>query len=95
MTEDEFKITIRAFFPTLGFTLYDGNGETPVVVSDYLQHDLLGLCKFKFVRGMAYLNDLPCPVNTEKYPNLFIETIKGLKQNGWSPLFNRFMEGNV
>lgn len=34
MTEDEFKITIRAFFPTLGFTPYDCNGETPVVVSD-------------------------------------------------------------
>lgn len=95
MTEDEFKITIRAFFPTLGFAPYDYNEETPVVVSDYLQHDLLGLCKFKFVRGMAYMNDLCVPINTEKYPNLFIETIKGMKHNGWSTLVDRFMRGNL
>lgn len=95
MTEDEFKITIRAFFPTLGFAPHDCNGETPVVVSDYLHHDLLGLCKFKFVRGMAYMNVLCVPINTEKYPDSFIEIIKGMKHNGWSPLFDRFMGGNV
>lgn len=45
MTEDEFKITIRAFFPTLKFKSFKCKGETIAVMSGYHHHDLLGIIK--------------------------------------------------
>lgn len=41
------------------------------------------------------MNDLCVPINIEKYPDSFIEIIKGTKQAGWSSLFDRFMGGSV
>ena len=87
MTEDEFKITIRAFFPTLGFTQYDCDGEAPIVVSDYLHHDLLGTYQFRYERGKLFIGHLDFRMlHIEQYPNAFIETVKHMKQNDWYPV---------
>lgn len=96
MTEDEFKITIRAFFPTLKFKSFKCKGETIAVMSGYLHHDLLGICKFRYKCGKVFVNTLYFPMNLEQYPNAFIETVKFMKQDGWHiSVFDRFMEGNL
>lgn len=96
MNEEEFKITIRAFYPTAGFDSYDC-GDAHVVVSDCLCHDTLGPgFGFKYVRfddGHVSVCYGEVPIDIHNYPNVLAETVKNMQHAGWYLMFYRFMRG--
>lgn len=96
MTVEEFKITIRAFFPTIGFSSCDC-GDTYIVMTDYFYRDDIGEGKpFKLIcneDGTFSVWYGAMTLNIEEYPNLLADTAKDMKHKGWYPMFYRFMRG--
>lgn len=96
MTEDEFKITIRAFFPTIAF-FTDDCEKLHVVESTYFYSDKFGWGdKFKFVcdeRGEVAVWYGGLPLNIDDYPNVLAEIVKNMKHSGWYLLYDHFING--
>ena len=96
MTEDEFKITIRAFFPTIAF-FTDDCENIHVVESTYFYHDKFGMGdKFKFVcddRGEVAVWYGILPINIDSHPKMLADIVKNMKHNGWYLLYDHFING--
>lgn len=96
MTEEEFKITIRAFFPTIAFFSADCE-NIHVVESTYFYHDKFGEGdKFKFVcddRGECAVWYGGLLLNANNSPKMFADIVRDMKHSGWHLLYDHFMNG--
>lgn len=96
MTEDEFKITVRAFFPTIGFASYF-EGGTRVVIADYFYHDTYGMVgRFHYTcdeygNVSVWFGVLPPFERTD----MLVDLVKNMRHNGWETLMDHFMRKYV
>lgn len=100
MTEEEFKITIRAFFPTIAFFTDDCEDDCEklhIVESTYFYHDKFGMGdRFKFVcdaRGEVAVLYGVLPLNIDSHPKVLADIVRNMKHNGWYLLYDHFMNG--
>lgn len=96
MTEEEFKITIRAFFPTIAF-FKDNCENIHAVESAYFYHDKFGSGdNFKFVcdgRGEVAVWFGGLPLNIDSHPKVLADIVRNMKHSGWYLLYDHFMNG--
>lgn len=99
MTEDEFKITLRAYFPNIGFhTIYCGNVR--LTLSDELCSDSAPSVRFKYSRDESCEHYERYGVrfgelwlNVDEYPDLLSEIAKGMHDHGFYVWVERFLKG--
>lgn len=99
MTEDQFKITLRAYFPNIGFhTIYCGNVR--LTLSDELHSDsaLSGRFKYSYDESCEHYERYGVRfgelwLNVDEYPDLLSEIVKDLHDNDFYVWTERFLKG--